>query len=438
MDISALQLSGIQSFVKNPIERKAESKKAFEAYVQDLSKIVEEKFREITHDGKFAFKELQFPEQEPVEFITWIALGIDVVAKGFFTLSDQLVQELYSKGCKAVEIKLRRAEFSDEKEFLNFWHQHHAQLLTDIVGTLLLGHTACAVTLAELYRAIEKKDDSAEGFTHYVRLKMTVTTLGSLNIDSEESEGWKKVLSDLDGKLPFSAHKKQGDLAVFVASHLVKCDIASLDGKNLKGVFWRKDETYQYGKYLVESSLTSKQRVEHDSNLNAANILSGTLGAALKNPGMGQVYFSAMLDYLNQRKKDLFITSLPANEKVEKDLTAFFEKFQQKITDPSAVTSLDLTGLRLRELPNSFALLSNLTTLILSTNEFKEFPRVLLGLRELKVLVLNGNQLTDIPEEVAKMPQLNRLDILENPIKEVPSTLQKVVWQLPFRASWRS
>ena len=267
---------------------------------------------------------------------------------------------------------------------------------------------------------------------------MTVTTLGSLNIDSEESEGWKKVLSDLDSKLPFSAHKKQGDLAGFVASHLVKCDIASLEGKSLKGIFWRKDETYQYGKYLVENSLTSKQRVEHDSNLNAANILSGTLGAALKNPGTGQVYFSAMLDYLNQRKKDLFITSLPANEKVEKDLTAFFKKFQQKITDPSAVTSLDLTGLRLRELPDSFSSLSNLTTLNLSTNEFKEFPRVLLGLRELKVLVLNGNQLIDIPEEVAKMPQLNRLDILENPIKEVPSTLQKVVWQLPFRASWRN
>lgn len=147
-----------------------------------------------------------------------------------------------------------------------------------------------------------------------------------------------------------------------------------------------------------------------------------------------------MLDYLNKYNKSPCDTKLQSSQEDIADLAAFFKEhcLLEVPTNLSSITSLDLSGLHLKELPSCFALLSNLRTLNLSTNEFTKVPEVLLNLQELKVLILNGNQLTAIPEEVAeKLPQLNRLDILENPIKEVPSNLKKVVWQLPFLASWK-
>ena len=358
MDVSNIKLSEIQSLANKPIKAKPESNKAFEALVEDLSKPLEKRLWDIIQSSRRGPTEEIRPHiEETVEFITWIALGIEVVAKRFLNLNDQLDQELSIKGSKAIEVKLKRNEFSDHKEFLNFWKQHHVQFLTDIIGTLLLGHTACVVTLAQLYRALERRDDF-EAKTCYFRLKMNVTTLNSLSSDPKEGEEWKKILLELGSKESFSDCNVKGRLAEFVASHLMKCDVVSLKGKNLKGIFSREDNTYQYGKFLVETSLINKNVIQHDPNLNAANILSGTLNAALENPKQGEAYFSEMLTYLDQRKKDLFVPDLQsveqANEEDEKNLSSFFEKYQIPVEDPKSVTFLDLSGRHLKELPQLF------------------------------------------------------------------------------------
>lgn len=276
MSIPALSPSQIQALTIKPIQgqKKFEVEGAFEAYIQNLSKIMEK------------------TSHKPVEFITWIALGIDVVAQRFFAMNDKLSDELFEKGSRAIKVKLRRDEYSDQKEFLVFWNNHYETLLTNIIGTLFLEDMACQVTLAQLYEAMNKQDDSAIKVC-YLRLKISTKTFDTLNTNPKEKEAWKKVVADLEKESScISSYKKEAALTEFVAYHLIKCDIASLEGRNLKGIFSKEyHKTYDYARALVEKSLTSEEKIKHDSTLNEGSLLSGTFGALVKNPARGEVYF---------------------------------------------------------------------------------------------------------------------------------------------------
>src|ERR1041385_5126898 len=66
---------------------------------------------------------------------------------------------------------------------------------------------------------------------------------------------------------------------------------------------------------------------------------------------------------------------------------------------------LDLSGLGLTGLPESFAQLSKLKSLYLDRNQLTLLPESITQLSRLQVLSLRDNRLTALPESVARLSQ---------------------------------
>jgi len=74
-------------------------------------------------------------------------------------------------------------------------------------------------------------------------------------------------------------------------------------------------------------------------------------------------------------------------------------------------TELNLHGMRLTELPEAIASLTQLQTLDLSNNELTELPEAIASLTQLQSLNLWNNQLTELPEAIAlALHTLHRLE----------------------------
>ena len=69
----------------------------------------------------------------------------------------------------------------------------------------------------------------------------------------------------------------------------------------------------------------------------------------------------------------------------------------------SGATELDLSGMRLAELPPEIGQLANLQELYLSENVLTSLPPELWQLTNLRVLDLSGNALTSLPPEVGQL-----------------------------------
>jgi hypothetical protein len=88
------------------------------------------------------------------------------------------------------------------------------------------------------------------------------------------------------------------------------------------------------------------------------------------------------------------------------------EKAQQE-----GARTLDLRGLKLTELPEAIASLTQLEWLILSDNKLTELPEAIASLTQLRVLYLSNNLLTELPESmIASLTQLYHLDLSNNPL----------------------
>ncbi|NES87329.1 MAG: GTPase, partial [Moorea sp. SIO2B7] len=86
----------------------------------------------------------------------------------------------------------------------------------------------------------------------------------------------------------------------------------------------------------------------------------------------------------------------------------------------SNLTRLDLSRLQLTKLPEFIGNLSNLTTLDLSGNELTELPEFIGNLSNLTTLNLSGNELTELPEFIGNLSNLTRLDLSRLQLTELP------------------
>jgi len=82
--------------------------------------------------------------------------------------------------------------------------------------------------------------------------------------------------------------------------------------------------------------------------------------------------------------------------------------------------TLDLSGLRLGEVPASVRQLRGLTSLDLSDNELSKLPEWMAGFTQLQSLDLSDNQLWELPEWVAGFTQLQSLDLSYNDLPMLP------------------
>ncbi|MFN8598456.1 MAG: leucine-rich repeat domain-containing protein [Anaerolineae bacterium] len=90
-----------------------------------------------------------------------------------------------------------------------------------------------------------------------------------------------------------------------------------------------------------------------------------------------------------------------------------YQLAKQKIADAlrSGATELDLSRMKLTELPQSIGQLTQLTSLDLSNNGLTALPDALGQLTQLTSLNLSNNQLTALPDSLGQLTELTELDI---------------------------
>ena len=89
---------------------------------------------------------------------------------------------------------------------------------------------------------------------------------------------------------------------------------------------------------------------------------------------------------------------------------------------------LNLSGMKLTELPVSIGKCTHLEELNLSNNQLTTLPDSLGQLTQLQSLNLESNQLTTLPESLRNVHRLNNLNIAQNRFTELP----KIIGQLMF------
>ena len=87
------------------------------------------------------------------------------------------------------------------------------------------------------------------------------------------------------------------------------------------------------------------------------------------------------------------------------------------------VTTLILTGNKLKEIPNGVYELSSLVRLEVPSNNIENLSSKVSRLRNLKILNLTGNRLTSLPKEIGELSNLESLYLTDNQLTELPTTI---------------
>jgi internalin A len=90
------------------------------------------------------------------------------------------------------------------------------------------------------------------------------------------------------------------------------------------------------------------------------------------------------------------------------------------------LTSLDLSYNRLETLPESIGKLNNLTFLDLGINQLKALPESINQLSSITLLNLKNNRLDDLPESIGKLTNLTFLDLSNNRLNDLPESIGKL------------
>lgn len=105
-----------------------------------------------------------------------------------------------------------------------------------------------------------------------------------------------------------------------------------------------------------------------------------------------------------------------------------FQAAEEKIAAAlrTGATELDLSCIRLTEVPESLGQLAQLQTLDLSYNQLTALPESLGKLKQLQSLALSGNQLTSLPEWLGELKQLQSLRLIRNQLTSLPESIGKL------------
>lgn len=90
------------------------------------------------------------------------------------------------------------------------------------------------------------------------------------------------------------------------------------------------------------------------------------------------------------------------------------------------LTSLDLSGLKLTEIPREVFTLKQLKQLILKNNQLPEIPKEIIYLPNLIYLDISQNQIKELPFQMKDLAPLKYLNLSRNYIKELPYEVQEL------------
>ncbi|MEH2409225.1 leucine-rich repeat domain-containing protein [Nostoc sp.] len=113
---------------------------------------------------------------------------------------------------------------------------------------------------------------------------------------------------------------------------------------------------------------------------------------------------------------------------IELDLSEMkLTEIPEVIASLTQLQQLNLSGNKLTALPEAIASLTQLQTLNLSSNQLTQLPEAIASLTQLQELDLSNNQLTQLPEAIASLTQLQNLDLSNNELMELPEAIASLI-----------
>ena len=116
-----------------------------------------------------------------------------------------------------------------------------------------------------------------------------------------------------------------------------------------------------------------------------------------------------------------FNTNAQLLDAVALDSMRTFRSLEKALENPDQVYRLDLSGQKLKEVPEGVYLLKNLNALDLSNNKLKVLPDRLQELRNMQEFRASRNKLTEVPKSLCRLTHLKRLDLSRNALTGLPT-----------------
>lgn len=108
------------------------------------------------------------------------------------------------------------------------------------------------------------------------------------------------------------------------------------------------------------------------------------------------------------------------------DSVRTYRSVESAMKEPLAVYRLDLSGSKLKALPEELRQLRNLNHLDLGHNKLKELPAWLGELVHMQELRLSRNKFVEFPIGICDMVHLKRLDMSRNALVDLPPCIGKL------------
>ncbi|MBK6884756.1 MAG: leucine-rich repeat domain-containing protein [Flavobacteriales bacterium] len=105
------------------------------------------------------------------------------------------------------------------------------------------------------------------------------------------------------------------------------------------------------------------------------------------------------------------------------DSVRTYRKLDRALREPDQVYRLDLSGQKLKTVPEEVFQFKNLNALDLSGNKIKEIPESLGRLVYLQEFRASRNKLKVVPPSVCKLVHLKRLDMSRNALEALPKCI---------------
>lgn len=119
----------------------------------------------------------------------------------------------------------------------------------------------------------------------------------------------------------------------------------------------------------------------------------------------------------------LFLASMAEAQvlsQAELDTVKVYRSLERALEEPDKVYRLDLSGKKLKVLPEELRTLRNLNALDLSNNKLKEMPNWLGEFVSMQEFRASRNKLKEFPEAICKWRRLKRLDLSRNALPGLP------------------
>lgn len=105
------------------------------------------------------------------------------------------------------------------------------------------------------------------------------------------------------------------------------------------------------------------------------------------------------------------------------DSVRTFRSLESAMKDPDQVYRLDLSGKKLKEVPDGIRAFKNLNALDLSSNKLRVIPTWFSDIPYLQELRVSRNKLVDFPAVICKLKRMKRLDLSRNALTGLPKCM---------------